>query len=173
MNSIKPHRNPELIKSITNPLADSSNKHQFATNAAARVLDDQSVIPAEIINMMHQGGAALTVGCHALARAAGWWDEFDGMPEQYQKYFIGTKIALIHSEASEAMEGNRKGLMDSHLHERPAEEVELADLVIRVFDLAGARHLDVAGAIVEKLAYNFQRADHKPEARQAEGGKAY
>jgi hypothetical protein len=32
---------------------------------------------------------------------------------------------------------------------------------------------DLAGAIMEKLAYNQQRADHKPEARAAEGGKSF
>jgi hypothetical protein len=80
---------------------------------------------------------------------------------------------LIVSEVSEAMEGHRKNLMDDKLPHRPMVEVELADAVIRIFDLAGAKGYDVAGAIVEKLAYNAQRADHKPENRLAEGGKAY
>lgn len=52
-------------------------------------------------------------------------------------------------------------------------EVELADAVIRIFDLAGAYGMDLGGAIAEKLAYNAHRADHKPEARAAAGGKAY
>jgi hypothetical protein len=52
-------------------------------------------------------------------------------------------------------------------------EVELADAVIRIFDLAGAYNMDLAGAIAEKLAYNQQRADHKPENRAKAGGKAY
>jgi len=38
---------------------------------------------------------------------------------------------------------------------------------------AGALNLDLGGAIAEKLAYNAQRADHKPEARAAAGGKTY
>lgn len=29
------------------------------------------------------------------------------------------------------------------------------------------------GAVVEKLAYNAQRADHKPENRAKEGGKKF
>lgn len=49
---------------------------------------------------------------------------------------------------------------------------ELADTIIRIMDLAGALQLDVAGAIIEKLAYNQQRPDHKKEAREAEGGKS-
>jgi hypothetical protein len=84
---------------------------------------------------------------------------------------VGTKLCLIHSEVSEALEGARKGLMDSHLKHRKAEEVELADAIIRIFDLAGARKLDLYGAVVEKMEYNLHRPDHKREARAAEGGK--
>ncbi len=71
------------------------------------------------------------------------------------------------------MEGHRKSLKDDHLPHRDMAEVELADAVIRIFDLAGAMNYDMGGAIAEKLAYNAQRADHKPEVRAAAGGKAY
>ena len=49
----------------------------------------------------------------------------------------------------------------------------VADAVVRIFDLAGAYNLDLAGAIVEKMAYNAQRADHKRDARDSVGGKRY
>lgn len=111
--------------------------------------------------------------CHELAAASGWWIEYDEMPEQYRKHFIGAKMALVHSEISEAVEGARKGKMDDHLPHRPATEVEFADAIIRIFDMADKLKLDVAGAIVEKLAYNQQRADHKLENRAAEGGKTF
>jgi hypothetical protein len=39
-------------------------------------------------------------------------------------------------------------------------------------DLAGKLDLDVGGALVEKFIYNTMRADHKPEARAAIGGKS-
>lgn len=45
--------------------------------------------------------------------------------------------------------------------------------MIRIFDMAGGLGLDVAGALVEKLAYNATRDDHKPENRRAEGGKRF
>lgn len=85
----------------------------------------------------------------------------------------GTMLALIHSEISEAMEGDRKDLMDDHLPHRKMFEVELADAVIRIFDLAGLKGLDLGGAIVEKLEYNRTRPDHKLENRMKEGGKQY
>lgn len=86
---------------------------------------------------------------------------------------VGELLALVHSEVSEALEGHRKGLMDDKLPHRSMFEVELADTIIRIFDIAGGFGLDLGGAYVEKMAYNAQRADHKREARLAEGGKKY
>ena len=71
------------------------------------------------------------------------------------------------------MEGARKNRMDDHLPHRKALEVELADAMIRILDLAGAYQLDLGGALVEKLVYNTQRADHKREARAADDGKKF
>ena len=79
---------------------------------------------------------------------------------------------LCVSELAEAMEGDRKDLMDDHLPHRKMLEVELADAVIRILDMSGGLGLDVAGAIAEKLEYNTERSDHKPENR-ANGGKKY
>lgn len=110
--------------------------------------------------------------CHSRSYNAGWWNDHDRMPREFRKYFLASRYALIQSEASEAFEGLRKGKRDDHLPERSNEEVELADLLIRVLDYAGQRGFDLGGAIAEKLAYNAQRADHTLEARAAEGGKS-
>jgi NTP pyrophosphatase (non-canonical NTP hydrolase) len=86
---------------------------------------------------------------------------------------IGTCLMLIVSEIAEAMEGDRKNLMDDHLPNRKMIEVELADAVIRIMDLSGREGLDLGGAISEKLAYNLVRADHKLENRSKDNGKKY
>ena len=99
-----------------------------------------------------------------------WWFREDGSPIKRNK---GELIALMHSELSEALEGVRKLLPDDHLPHRVAEEVELADLLIRVFDYAGAFGLDLEGAYREKMAYNASRMDHRRETRAAEGGKKF
>lgn len=82
-------------------------------------------------------------------------------------------LCLIHSEVSEAMEGVRKNLMDDKLPHRKMEEVEMADVVIRVLDYCGGRGLDLAGAIKEKLEFNATREDHKAENRRLENGKKF
>ena len=107
--------------------------------------------------------------CHGLAREAGWWDNRNLDDPQT----IPTCLCLVHSELSEAMEGARKNRMDDHLPHRKALEVELADAMIRILDLAGAYQLDLGCALVEKLVYNTQRADHKREARAADDGKKF
>lgn len=101
---------------------------------------------------------------HGQAKAMGWHDK----PRE-----VGTLIALCHSELSEALEGARKDLQDDHLPHRKMLEVELADCIIRILDMAGALNLDVAGAIADKHHYNASRADHKRENRSAEGGKKF
>ncbi len=86
---------------------------------------------------------------------------------------VAKKLLLVHSETSEATEGYRKNLMDDKLPHRTMFEVELADIVIRVMDLAGACNLDLGGAMEEKIKYNSTRADHKKENRQKENGKKF
>lgn len=102
--------------------------------------------------------------CYERSKNAGWHEN----PRE-----VGTMLALIHSEVSEALEGFRKGLMDDHLPHRPMAEVELADAMIRIFDLAGSQGFDLGGAFCEKLEYNLKREDHKREARSKENGKKF
>lgn len=119
----------------------------------------------------YAGLTAMTELCHGLAKHSGWWDEYETIPEQYKLLWVSTKLMLCVSEIVEAFEGARKDLMDDHLPHRKMLEVEIADGFIRMLDLAGGVGLDVAGAAIEKLAYNQRRADHKRENRAAEGGK--
>lgn len=106
---------------------------------------------------------------HGAALKAGWWDGVD----INARGIVPEKLCLIHSEISEALEGDRKGLMDEHLPEFTSFEVELADAMIRIGDLAGAKKARLSAAIYAKMAFNEQRADHKKENREAPGGKKY
>ncbi len=103
-----------------------------------------------------------------------WWTDLNtGADLRGNPLTVPAKLALVHSEISEALEGHRKNLADEHLPEFKSIEVELADALIRIFDLAGAYDLRLAEALVSKRRYNAKRADHKAENRIVDGGKAY
>lgn len=107
---------------------------------------------------------------HAANVRAGWWSDLQtGQPVERNVFEM---LGLIHSEISEGFEGHRKGLRDDKLPHHPMIAVELADAVIRIFDLAGAMDINLGSIIAEKARFNQTRADHKPEARLAAGGKA-
>ena len=74
-----------------------------------------------------------------------------------EKAYNAQAIALMHSELSEALEADRKDLMDDKLTHRKGLEVELADAVIRIMDFSQGKDLDVDGAVLEKLNYNKTR----------------
>lgn len=152
------------------PNLSEINKGDVMENKAGLLSDPLNEPEAYIRN----GIRAATAHCFARSYDAGWWfDPTTKMDHRTNPMCVPLKIALIHSELSEGLEGARKNKMDDHLPDRPSLEVELADALIRIFDLAGGLDLDLAGAVIEKLRYNAIRPDHKPGARAASDGKVY
>lgn len=108
---------------------------------------------------------------HLIAKDKGFWQRDFG-PETH-----ATKLALIASEVSEALEADRESweyfasaavprrIMSKKIPGFSTFEEELADVVIRTMDLAERRKLNLGGAIKAKLAYN--------ELRPVRHGKAY
>lgn len=137
--------------------------NDYINMAAGR--DDAEAVEALINKLVYK--------CFGSALEAGWWHN----PKTGEPLDVAAqtpiKLALMHSEISEALEADRKDLMDSHLPSRSGLEVEIADLVIRAFDFCGANGLDLGGAMVEKMAYNAQRNDHKTSSRTEVHGKRY
>ena len=121
---------------------------------------------------------------HATSIAKGWWDgEEPGSLDS-----IPAKLCLIHSEVSEALEAYRERV-GLHLLDRRYQKgktgltgefrkggtgkpnkplgfrSELADIVIRVMDLAERHGIDLQKDIEEKMLYNATR-------KYRHGGKA-
>jgi hypothetical protein len=109
--------------------------------------------------------------CHVRAWNAGWYHDLETGEEV--KRNMGEMIALMHSELSEALEGYRKNLMDDKLPHRRMVPVELFDTVIRIMDTIGKYYPEDAPALLEKLKYNDDRADHKRENRLKADGKKF
>ena len=69
---------------------------------------------------------------------------------EVEPYKLGCILALIHSEASEALEAVRK-------NDRENFAEELADVVIRVLDCAAGLDIDMDGAVRAKIEKNKAR----------------
>jgi len=70
-----------------------------------------------------------------------WWTNLHtGEPIKRDRREL---LALVVSEVVEALEGERKNLMDDKLLDRPMAEVEMADAWIRLADLAGGYGIEL------------------------------
>lgn len=92
---------------------------------------------------------ALAAVAHASAAEKGFWERDINFAEA---------AALMHSEISEAVEAERRGIEDSpHIDGYSAVAEELADTILRVLDWCGARKIDIGGAVFAKLKFNRTR----------------
>jgi NTP pyrophosphatase (non-canonical NTP hydrolase) len=160
------------------PNQNSTVYSDYSANRLAEMAEPTTVVVdmgdyASVIN-------GLVTQIHQANRVAGWWTDLKtgetllGKDEfGRDRRNVGELLCLVHSEISEAMEGYRKNLMDDKLPHRSMLEVELADALIRIFDIAGAHDLDLGGAIKEKREFNSKREDHKVENRLTENGKKF
>ncbi len=100
-----------------------------------------------------QGINALCRRCHAVAKTCGWWEAETPATSKRAAQHKGALIALMHSELSEAHEGMKSpGTRDNKLPMFLSLEVEIADLLIRIFDYAGGYDRDIGRAVEDHLA---------------------
>lgn len=125
----------------------------------------------ELENAVILGFKAAQHLAHRTARNAGWYN-IPGTGESVERNF-GEVVALMHSELSEALEADRKGLKDDKLPHRDGREVEFTDCIIRILDTAEALGMDIGSAFVEKNRFNIARSDHRLSERAKTNGKKY
>lgn len=120
---------------------------------------------------------------HATAIEHGWWGDLtDYVGREVESTALpvernfGEVIALIHSEASEALEAYRDGMpINRNKYECPkcglnesgvphtmvlkpvGVPSEMADIIIRVLDACAAYGIDIDQAVREKMTYNKTR----------------
>lgn len=108
----------------------------------------------ELIDLNH-----LAKDTHAANRK--WW--YDIKTGERLERNKGELLMLIVSELAEAMEGERKDLMDDHLPHRKMAEVEMADAYIRLLDFCGGFDIHIP-------AYTEKRVEETLLALQDEEG---
>ncbi len=109
-------------------------------------------------------------------KTKGWYDDGRGLN-------IGERLALIHSEVSEALEADREGRYlnnpytkrgnisasgfndfvdkefkrEFELYIKDTFEDEMADIIIRVLDMCALKNIDIEAHIQAKMRYNELR----------------
>lgn len=114
--------------------------HAVLTN---RMVDAQQVLGPTLTAALETQATLIS----QFMQAQGFWESDN----------TGEKIALMHSELSEALEADRKNLDAEHIPGFTGVEEELADVIIRILDFAGHHQLRLGEALSAKIAYNLTR----------------
>ncbi len=98
---------------------------------------------------------------HQTAKERGWWKPYTIEDDSIALTVDQTlsKLALVTSEVSEAVEAVRNGEPHLNIVEGKPEGIgaELADVVIRVMDLCEALDINLETCMVVKAEYNRTR----------------
>jgi hypothetical protein len=110
--------------------------------------------PEDFVEVM----IAMCEAVHTTAIDKGWWDNDNGLFDPDCRN-MGEIVSNFHAEVSEFWESYRKPEreMSTQCEGFYNDEIELADLMIRVMDLAAAKDYRLAQAIVAKMEYNRTR----------------
>lgn len=96
---------------------------------------------------------------HGQSNSKGFWPSIPMSNDEQEIYLTLAKLALIGEEVGEAVSAVRKNLIREEDAEAGQDtlEVELADILIRCFDLAHWHRIDLMRAVMRKMAKNSSR----------------
>lgn len=138
----------------------------FALNFPAESCDPLRVL-SDIVGRLPS--YALPYIAHRTSVVSGWWDDVDPLDDRSNVNEAAKKLLMIHSEVSEATEELRTNRITPYYNEgNPKPEgasVELADAIVRCFDLLEQWGLDAYEIMRSKMYYNMTRP-------KRHGGKA-
>lgn len=105
--------------------------------------------------------------CHRTSRSSGFWTdqeliknsiathynfwERQRLTDAFDTIWKLSRLALVHSEVSEALEEARKIDSDAKIM------AELADVIIRIFDFAASLNGNLASEVLDKMVINIDR----------------
>lgn len=149
----------------------------------------------EAINFPLDQFRKVQMRCYATAVEKGWWEKYERLRQNHLEIYkellpeiISSKLTLMHSEISEALEELRKGVDPTKVYYTATIEgehvvgdyetvknalsmtgrkgepkpegipIEFADVVIRLFDLAEFLGIDLPHAVREKMIFNDTRS---------------
>lgn len=137
--------NPEILRNFV--------------NIAVRVWNDEIEGPSiegtvEYVGQIPRTISEVVRDCWRVSEQHGWHKDVD------DRTFV-EKLALVHSEISEALEEYRDGHLIDETYVKDGKPegvpIELADAVIRIFDIAGIYGIDIDAAITQKQTFNRTR----------------
>lgn len=121
---------------------------------------------AEVQGIGERTLLAFSQSAHSNAVDKGWWmaymDNHGLLWPEPARESIPEKIALVHSELSEALEECRAGRVEDGIYYAGDSKpegfgIEMADAVIRIMDLCCALGINLQECVELKMAYNQTR----------------
>ena len=140
-------------KSLYEPTqASQGTSPKFAQDAEAQA--QMEALRRELAQNFSVLSPTINIAFNQLSSMIYFWMQKQGF---WTSDNVGEKIALIHSELSEALEAHRKDLQSEHIPHLKGISEELADAVIRIFDLSAAMGIPLGDVLVQKMLFNLNR----------------
>ncbi len=120
-------------------------------------LADIAIQHAAHSDLLEQIRGDASAGLRRAERLARW-SSMEGRKLPFNALVVLEKLALVHSEVTEAVDAALEGRIEGLDDGKPEGlAYELADIIIRCFQLAGMLGIDLGAAVITKMHFNHTR----------------